>query len=43
VASELAIDARSREPQFRTSAEYAGFCRLASEALARAMRTEIAA
>jgi NitT/TauT family transport system ATP-binding protein len=43
VASELAIDAPARDPQFRTSAEYAGFCRLASEALARAMRTEIAA
>jgi NitT/TauT family transport system ATP-binding protein len=37
VSSELAIDAPSRGPQFRTSAEYAGFCRLASEALARAM------
>jgi NitT/TauT family transport system ATP-binding protein len=43
VASELAIDVGARDPQFRTSAEYAGFCRLASEALARAMRTEIAA
>jgi NitT/TauT family transport system ATP-binding protein len=43
VASELAIDAGARDPQFRTSAEYAGFCRRASEALARAMRTEIAA
>ncbi len=43
VASELAIDAPTRDPQFRTSAEYAGFCRLASEALARAMRAEIAA
>jgi NitT/TauT family transport system ATP-binding protein len=37
VSSELAIDAPNRGPQFRTSAEYAGFCRLASEALARAM------
>ena len=43
VASELAIDAPTHDPEFRTSAEYAGFCRLASEALARAMRAEIAA
>jgi NitT/TauT family transport system ATP-binding protein len=44
VSSELVIDAAGRGPQFRTSAEYAGFCRLASEALARAMRgAEIAA
>ena len=39
VSSELAIDAPDRGPQFRTSAEYAGFCRRASEALARAMRS----
>jgi NitT/TauT family transport system ATP-binding protein len=37
VASILAIDAPNRDAQFRTSAEYAGFCRLASDALARAM------
>ena len=37
VASELAIDAPARDARFRTSAEYAGYCRLASEALARAM------
>jgi NitT/TauT family transport system ATP-binding protein len=45
VASALAIDAPDRGPQFRTSAEYAAFCRRASEALARAMRggTEAAA
>src|SRR5262245_38070146 len=43
VASELAIDADARDPGFRTSAEYAGFCRLTSEALARAMRAEVAA
>jgi NitT/TauT family transport system ATP-binding protein len=44
VSSEVAIDAPERGPQFRTSAEYAGFCRLTSEALARAMRgTELAA
>ncbi len=39
VSSELAIDAPDRGPNFRTSAEYAGFCRLASEVLARAMRS----
>jgi NitT/TauT family transport system ATP-binding protein len=44
VSSELAIDAPDRGPSFRTSAEYAGFCRLASEALAHAMRgAEVAA
>jgi NitT/TauT family transport system ATP-binding protein len=44
VSGELAIDAPARGPAFRTSAEYAGFCRLASEALARAMRgAEVAA
>jgi NitT/TauT family transport system ATP-binding protein len=44
VSSELAINAPGRGPQFRTSAEYAGFCRLASEALARAMHgVEVAA
>ena len=37
VASEIAIEAPQRDARFRTSAEYAGFCRLASEALARAM------
>ena len=37
VHASLAIDASERNAQFRTSAEYAGFCRLASEALARAM------
>jgi NitT/TauT family transport system ATP-binding protein len=37
VSGELAIEAPIREPAFRTSAEYAGFCRLASEALAQAM------
>ena len=35
VSSELAIDAPVRDAQFRTSAEYAGYCRVASEALAR--------
>jgi NitT/TauT family transport system ATP-binding protein len=38
VSSELAIDAPyPRDQDFRTSAEYAAFCRRASEALARAM------
>jgi NitT/TauT family transport system ATP-binding protein len=44
VSSELAIDAPERGPGFRTSAEYAGFCRSASDALAQAMRAaEVAA
>jgi NitT/TauT family transport system ATP-binding protein len=38
VSSELVVDAPARDTQFRTSAEYAGYCRLASEALGRAMR-----
>jgi NitT/TauT family transport system ATP-binding protein len=38
VASELAIQAPRRDADFRTSAEYAGFCRVTSEALHRAMR-----
>ena len=38
VSSELAIDAPVRDANFRTSAEYAGYCRVASEALAQAMR-----
>ena len=38
VFSEIAIDAPyPRDERFRTSAEYAGFCRLASEALEGAM------
>jgi NitT/TauT family transport system ATP-binding protein len=36
VSSELAIDAPGRDARFRTSAEYAGYCRVASEALVRA-------
>ena len=45
VSSELAVDTPTRDARFRTSAEYAGTCRVASEALARAMRahTETAA
>ena len=38
VFTELAIDAATRDASFRTSAEYAGHCRVASEALARAMQ-----
>ena len=38
VASELAIDAPNRDASFRTSAEYAGYCRFASESLHQAMR-----
>jgi NitT/TauT family transport system ATP-binding protein len=40
VASELAVDAPARDAKFRTSAEYAATCRLASEALSRAMGTD---
>jgi NitT/TauT family transport system ATP-binding protein len=43
VSSELAVDAPGRDAQFRTSADYAGYCRLASEALAKAMRMEVGA
>jgi NitT/TauT family transport system ATP-binding protein len=38
VSSELAIDAPGRDARFRTSAEYAAFCRRASDALAQAMQ-----
>jgi NitT/TauT family transport system ATP-binding protein len=38
VSSELSIDAVHRNADFRTSAEYAGYCRVASAALAQAMR-----
>ena len=38
VSSELAIDAPLRDANFRTSAEYAGYCRVTSEALAQARR-----
>jgi NitT/TauT family transport system ATP-binding protein len=38
VSGELAIDAPNRDTQFRTSPEYAGYCRVASEALAKAMQ-----
>lgn len=36
-ASEIAIEAPDRNAQFRTSSEYAAYCRRTSEALARAM------
>jgi NitT/TauT family transport system ATP-binding protein len=38
VSSELAVDAPGRDARFRTSAEYAAYCRVASEALAKAMQ-----
>jgi NitT/TauT family transport system ATP-binding protein len=41
VAAEIAIDAPyPRDENFRTSAEYAGFCRIASQALSRAIAQE---
>jgi NitT/TauT family transport system ATP-binding protein len=41
VAAEIAIDAPyPRDENFRTSAEYAGFCRIASQALSRAIAEE---
>jgi len=43
VSSELAIDAPARDAKFRTSAEYAGYCRVASEALYRAMHAHTGA
>ena len=43
VSSELAIDAKDRGANFRTSAEYASYCRTASDALSRAMHAGAAA
>ena len=43
VSSELAVDAPGRDARFRTSAEYAGYCRIASEALRQAMNAAVAA
>ncbi len=43
IFSELAIGAATRDASFRTSAEYAGHCRVASEALAQAMQASEAA
>jgi len=37
VSAELAIEAPQRDARFRTSAEYAALCRVASDALAEAM------
>jgi NitT/TauT family transport system ATP-binding protein len=37
IASELSIDTPMRDAGFRTSPEYASFCRIASDALARAI------
>jgi NitT/TauT family transport system ATP-binding protein len=43
VFTELTVDApHPRDARFRTSAEYAGLCRMASEALAEAMREKAA-
>jgi NitT/TauT family transport system ATP-binding protein len=38
IFAELSIDAAARGAGFRTSAEYAGHCRVASDALGRAMQ-----
>jgi NitT/TauT family transport system ATP-binding protein len=43
VSSELAIDTPVRDAPFRTSAEYAGYCRVASGALHRAMHAHTGA
>jgi NitT/TauT family transport system ATP-binding protein len=43
VSSEVSVGIAARDPHFRTSANYAATCRLASDALSRAMGTEIAA
>ncbi len=43
VSAELTIDAPGRDPQFRTSAEYAGYCRVASDALAKAIQSRTGA
>jgi len=43
VSSELAIDTPVRDAPFRTSAEYAGYCRVASGALHRAMHAHAGA
>jgi NitT/TauT family transport system ATP-binding protein len=42
VAATLAVEAPRRDAQFRTSAEYASYCRQASEALGRAMTGAVA-
>jgi NitT/TauT family transport system ATP-binding protein len=43
VSSELTVEASQRDAQFRTSAEYAACCRLASDALGQAMHAGAAA
>jgi NitT/TauT family transport system ATP-binding protein len=43
VSSEVSVGIAPRDSHFRTSASYAATCRLASDALSRAMGTEIAA
>ena len=43
IFTELAIDASGRDANFRTSAEYAGFCRLASDALGQAINAGVGA
>jgi NitT/TauT family transport system ATP-binding protein len=43
VFSELSIDAQNRDAGFRTSAEYAGFCRQASDSLAKAIEAPVGA
>jgi NitT/TauT family transport system ATP-binding protein len=43
VSSELAIDTPARDAKFRTSAEYAGYCRDASETLHQAMHAHAGA
>jgi NitT/TauT family transport system ATP-binding protein len=43
VSSELAVDAPVRDARFRTSAEYAGYCRVTSEALGQAMAAHVGA
>jgi NitT/TauT family transport system ATP-binding protein len=43
VSTELTIDAPERDAHFRTSADYAGYCRVTSAALAQAMRVPGAA
>jgi NitT/TauT family transport system ATP-binding protein len=37
VTAEIAVDAPHRDENFRTSPEYAGFCRIASQTLSRAI------
>jgi NitT/TauT family transport system ATP-binding protein len=43
VFADLSIDAQNRDAGFRTSAEYGGFCREASDALAKAIEAPVGA